>query len=493
MRFTLSRLSSSTGPGARRRRALFHPAAARFRCQGSRLDDYVARVTARVVGGLVLLLIASAPQSFAQAAFGGEVRMSHSLLHREELVDTDEDGELEPGWEYGLSALIRPLLSFGGELYSFTGSVDLSYDLESDRLTADLPVLQLDLYPTPWSLIRVGRFRHLPGTAEFFSPTNYFIRTDFEALLTGDQESYQLPTELLQGTAFFGDFFFRATVSPVRPEMVLPAVNSVWFPEKDLAAVPEEINLGPLLGVYTFRRVYYAEPPVAIPNIDDVSTSFELGGNVAGVDFNYSFYDGWSHESLLQYEIALRSGFVYDVILTPTYQRVQRVGASGAAALGSVRAWADVSLTLGTLLSTERLAGTAPIVVELQEVDLAERVFGVSVELPGLNSYLVAEYKGSSLPGHEEEEVVLPYLYRAAGGRIGFYLSNYTFSPSLTTLVSLPKGSDPSSVFFLDFRYAPTQSLELALSRPIFYGKPTTDFGQYEDIKRLLFSVQARF
>jgi hypothetical protein len=275
--------------------------------------------------------------------------------------------------------------------------------------------------------------------------------------------------------------------------MVLPAVDSVWFPEKDLAAVPDPIILPGFFGSTTYHRgeVRYQEESASPPVLSDYSLALATGGSVAGVDFSLLYFDGWQSEPLVTYELFFVTD--YDIIIRPEYRMARSLGLNAASSFGPIRLWTDAAFTFNKSFASTRIAEPPPVETELERHNALEATAGVSFEAVDLNSIAVLEYSRLFVFGANEDTVVLPYLHQALAGTVLTYLFDYRVTPSVTTIVSLPIGEAASAVVYAEISYAPSPQLELVVRSPFFLGASDSELGQYADNHTLSMSVNLRF
>lgn len=444
----------------------------------------------RLVFTILMLLMGIIPACSAasQPVLGGEVEMTHSLFYLED-IHPDDESDVRPGWEYDVSAVVRPVLAVGGEVFSFRGAVDVSYELSSSRVVPALPTLQLDVYPSPNTLVRAGRFLYAPGTAEFFSPSNRFLRSDFQALLEGDLESYQVPAELIQGTAFVGDFFIRATVSPTRGGIALPDVDSPWFPRRD---IPESIPwvLPPF--EKTLRDVFVVETDEPSPRLEDTSVEVAAGGTILGADILHTVFDGWASEAPLHYELTFAPGEVYDVYVSAAMKRIQAVGWSVVAPFGPVRAWIDSAFVAGRPYQSQYLTADT-FQTQVLQIDTWRFTGGASVELVSLNTILLCEATTSLLTQEKPPGLVLPPLSRAVAASSQVHLFDYRLVLGLTAIVDVTPDEPVGAVVATSIEFSPSPALSLALSAPRFVGAGDSFLGQYLRLRTPQLSATVRF
>ncbi len=252
---------------------------------------------------------------------------------------------------------LSPEIRANSQRFSFSSALSLSTRLEQVAPETELRTIDLQLYPAEWASIRVGRFRHLPGSASFLSPTNYLLTTDYEALLTGEHSSALLPRDMLQGTLFLRRYFVTATLAPGMAPYPLPDPASPWFPTSD---VPQTLSLRYPVGEVMELETISLEESDRGSSVSDISGSVEVGGSFRWLDISTFYFHGQNNAPVFQAELNFPQGLFesYEVIVRPRSTYLDAIGVAGTAVFDRVRLVFDGSYSFNEVFNTDRLSET---------------------------------------------------------------------------------------------------------------------------------------
>ena len=373
---------------------------------------------------------------------------------------------------------LSPNLSVWGDAFEFTLIGSIAVDGLSGAVTPSLQEFQLELYPSDFMSLRLGVFSYLPGTSEFVSNTNFFARTDYEALLTGAVAESLVPTTIIQAGVFWNDFYLLLTANPLRPEMVLPETDSPWFPMRD---VPESVTLQLFADDQTILldNLYYAEEEPSPYDLTHISISPELGTTIFGIDASVLYYYGSDNTSLIAANFipyGLYDSDPYDIELTPIQRNVHAVGMNLATDISAVRIWWDSAYTFNKSFLTNRVSFSnrnTPVV----QLPYLEYSVGASYEFSFMSLTLFGELKYNHV--FSEGQIFVPQMLQSlAVAAVNVSVFDYILSAYVSGIFSLVDGG-VASVARITF--APVDELSVELLAPVFFGEADSELGQYRD------------
>ncbi|MFW5786024.1 MAG: hypothetical protein ACOCYC_02160 [bacterium] len=425
--------------------------------------DAVVRGAALLVVLVTTPLMDAAGQDWRLRS-AAEVSVS-TLLDTSKLLRSSLDGGLR----------FAPEVTAETDRFSFTGRVSIAGDVEETVPRIRLEALDLSIFPTTWSTIRVGRFRYLPGTASFISPTNYFLTTDYEALLTWSAAAALQPRDLLQGTVFVDRYFATATVAPGVTKYPLPEPSSPWFPTGD---VPQQLSLRIPPGARMELDQIHVEDLVVPTSVSDVSTSIEVGASFRWFDLSLFYFHGQNNTPVLQSELDFPQGLFenYEVRIHPQVTFVDAFGLAATGVCDRVRMFLDLSYSLNEVFNTERLT-VDNFTTELAETPWIEGTVGASYRFSMPELLLSVEYHRGYAFG-EVERIVTPVLSSALAVDARLQLLDRTLRIQVTGLLSF---QDYSWALVPAVTYAPTAAMDISLRAPQFFGEETGELGQFSD------------
>jgi hypothetical protein len=253
--------------------------------------------------------------------------------------------------------------------------------------------------------------------------------------------------------------------------MIVPATDSPWFYGKD---IPQSI-FHPIFGTEIFLgRLYYAEEATPSYDFSQVSFSPELGGTLWGVDFSILYYYGFDNDLLLEAEFENHDTDPYDIKLTPLYRKIHALGLNLATNISALRMWGDAAFTfnkpfLANIVSWSK--PTTPVV----DSSLVEYTLGCSYEFPFLDLKAFAEFRNSHLI-NPSEYIVEPALRSVVATALSIAFFQGRLSAYALFAYSI---AEPSGTAVLRISFTPFTELTVRLLAPVFFGPPTTEFGQY--------------
>lgn len=429
--------------------------------------------------GMMLGAVSPPFHAFGQATFGATSKISMPIL-----LDTESPLDSTLDWQ----ATIQPQVSVEANYFSFHGTAQLTTD--KAQVTPQLAIkrLELELDPTSFLSLRIGRFAYLPGTATFLSQTDFFERVDEEALLTGDFADALVSSDLLQADLFAGSAYLKLTASPVAQPILLPEPTSPWFPKKGIPTslsftfpVSQTLTLGTLL----------LSPTSAIPlSLSNLSLSAELGTSTPIADGALLFYHGIDYSPLLTAAIKFPTGLFgsYDVNLTPVYPTINAFGLNLSTSFWRMRGWLDSAFTLEKTFMTDQLSPKTFSTTTATSPYLSYTV-GASVQTDTPQATFSIEYAGGHIFDHIGG-LVQSLFSSALVGSARLSLHQNKLTADATIVVD---ANDWSTAELYTLTLAPSEQLSVAMTFPVFTGPSATDFGQFRRNHQLTTTVTWRY
>ena len=436
----------------------------------------------KFLGILFILLTAAGNIARADVAVGGQCSFRYNLL-----IDPQDPLKSTPA----LISRFDPIFELWSDFFVFSCSGSLSYAGSNNTLDVFLKDSKVSFYPIDPMSISLGRFHYLPGTAEFFSHTNYFARSDYEIMLSQGGGLIQLPCDLAQIGFYFFDFYLLITVSPFWQPMILPEITSPWFPRNGL---PKSITVSlPFERIINIGKLLYIESQTPDYDLSQVSMAVEVGGTILGVDFGLLYYQGWDNTPLLTAAFDL-SNFLtsetFDILLTPYYRKIKAIGLILETNIGALRLWSDASFTIDKSFLTNELSATLLNTV-VSKVPFLEYTLGMSYDFPFLGLIALAEFRNSHIIEDSVTSTLIePFLHFVGVGTLLMRVLDYRLQPSFSVLFSF---EDYSVSLISRCSYTPSDEFSLSVLLPLFFGELDSELGQYQENYTLTLIVDWRF
>jgi hypothetical protein len=438
----------------------------------------------RLLGyALATLLLASAPRPQAEVVIGGVGGLSwDTLIDPGAFLDSASENRL----------YFYPLLYAGSDNFEFSFEGAISYTSRETQPAFAVRQLSLSTFPFEFLTVRLGRFDYLPGSAEFFSCSNFFNPMDLEALIYQRDLDFLQPADLLQLTVLFWEAYLRISASTFVPQRPFPEPESPWFPMKDIPGTllvplpsPHEMTLG------TVSVKAEAEIPA---NLSSISLCAEGGLSLYGIDLALLYYQGWDVDLITTSEILFPTGFFgsFDVEITPITRYIRAVALDLATSISALRLWLDSSFTFQKSFNTSRLSSDA-LSTLLAQQHYWEYTVGASYELSRLKTTLLAEFKGDLVvpSGSGSEDALVKNLLSCAF--VGSARSAFFDSRMIASVLVLVSTADGSTAMQLALSYEPSSELRFVLYSPLFFGGLETELGQFSGNHLVSAAVQWRF
>jgi len=332
------------------------------------------------------------------------------------------------------------------------------------------------------------------AAAELFPQTAFLGPSDpLSRLESGGGTERRSPEASAELRASASWWRLTLACAPFRPELVLPDLDSPWFPR---SAVPSSFSIGSTLP-YRRSSLAYAEGAEEGGSFEpEPSYIAKAGASLGPFELDLAFFRGRERQAVLSGAMELESLDTYSVTLEPHRALVSVLAFSATAVSGPWRLWTEDSFTWGASLATGSVDSESWPLKEGWYFDLDSGEGDFSTDVPPVvqrdrvactlgASYapeLAALSLGAFVEGtwswflDEPEGCEAPALSRAAAG--GATLGGLAGGLSLTLsgLVSLADGSAalrPSASLAL----GGDRSVELAA--PIFLGSEGTELGDY--------------
>lgn len=189
---------------------------------------------------------------------------------------------------------------------------------------------------------KLGKVSYNWGVADAFRIVNFFDKTDSSEIFFKEEDERYTGVYSLQLRYLLQGYFFEVVVSPDLLLPRLPKKNGFW----DFQLKNKEVFVSmPAPG----RMVSL---PVEVQNIQNYflsyknfSAGFRFGGSAKGVDFAFSYFNGYNNSMVLLPRIDLLKQKEQKVILEVLYERINKIGFDLAAAYKRFSARFETVLT----------------------------------------------------------------------------------------------------------------------------------------------------
>jgi len=418
--------------------------------------------------------------SYSEVVFGGEGSFSVPIMVNPQMFLKSE---------LTFNSVFLPGLAVYSDSYELYGTGEISYLSNNNQLFYTVSELYINFYPTDELFVKIGRFPYFPGTAEFFSNTNFFGSTNMEKLLSGNFSSASVYSDMIQSGLFIGNNYFILTLEPFFHYPKIPDPGTPWFPMKD---IPESIHISfPSDQDLLLENLTVDEVP-ASTMLADSSISLEAGTTMGMFDISLLYFHGLDKSLIFQGEMNFPNGLFesYDINLSRIKNTVNLFGINSAFSVGSFRFWTDISFLNNKVFTTDKLASDS-FSIALTEAPVLSATTGFSYEYYS-NNYellLLSEYYHQFVFSNDSSLTVPPFT------NILSVMANLSF-PQIKTSANILvfySAVDNSLFFNPMLRLAVSDELDFSISAPVFFGSKNTDFGQFSDNHLVTGSVVWRF
>jgi len=368
------------------------------------------------------------------------------------------------------------------------GKLSLEWDRSGVTPSVGIQDLYVELSPTGFLTLRLGRFVYAPGSAGVLSPTHWFVTPDLLALVRNDTESLVRGGDLVQGIVTLGDWSLTLSASPFAPAWSIPDPSSPWFPRKDF---PRSITIFfPTTQVLSLTGITVQEAPAAQLSLQDMSVGAELGVSLPLVDLSLLAYHGWDNTPLFQPSFEFPSGFFgdYDIVLTPVARKIDSVGAEATLTWGSLSAWADGAYTFSKTFLSRKLSSST-FASDLVTSPCLEYAAGAGYDFSVPRLSLQAGYRGLWVT-QPTADTLLPFMGSYLSGTCALRLWDDRLSVAIQGLVST---ADWSAAIIGLLSVAPSNELSFDVTLPFFLGASDTELGQFSANYLVSIGVTVRY
>lgn len=351
---------------------------------------------------------------------------------------------------------------------------------------------KVEFYPRDFMTVSFGKYVYHLGQSEFFNPLYTFYQPDAAALFTGDIESLHHPELLTQLSLYTHNFSLNVTFSPFLPAYRPFPADSAWFPKINIKDIPDDFsNIGEL----TLGKIEYCNIESSKSSIgDEYSIQLEVSGVLPYLDWTLFWYSGWNRTFPLYQNIEIKKpigDLIYDINLSPVYEKIDSFGISLSTVLSRTRFYFDALLTPESTFSTSSYSITGLKTKILTESAKNIRyTAGVSVDIYEFNMFIQAEHASTHIFEAEEKRIISPPFSHTLSGMI--YISNNSRSIALNT-ISILSLHDFSLLLYPSVSLELSQEFSAGISTPFFFGRTTSEFGQYQNNRAVSITCTIRF
>lgn len=426
-----------------------------------------------------ILLLGPPARLSAQPVFGATSSISAPIM-----IDPQSVNQSSIDWQ----ATFRPTIAVEGSEFSFHAEGELSYDSVQSAPSLSIDRFELSLFPLSFLSLHIGRFQYLPGRASLLSQTDFFSRIDLVDLLSGDFADAVVPSDLLQVDLYASNLYLKLTAQPIPQAILLPSPTSPWFPMQGL---PQSLTFTfPSPRTLTLGSVILEPTPIVPFSLSNISVSAEAGGSFSLLDAALIYYHGRDYSPTAMGTIIFPNGLygTYNIEITPVYPIIDSIGLDLSTTFWRMRVWLDSAFTFQKTFLTSRLAASTFSNLTATS-PFAGATVGASIQTDHPNATFSLGYSG----GYRFQAitaVIEPLLSSDIIARAQAAFFRDRFHVNVTTLVDV---RDWSIAELSSLSFDPSESLDVSITLPLFFGAESTDFGQYSRNFQLTSSVTWRF
>ena len=444
-----------------------------------------------IISSLIVFVVSTSPL-YSETIVGGSVSSEYYLE------------STETSFSQSISVSGDLLVSSYSDMITFSANVHVNEQMlvddsgfEHAHITPELLLeslslssFSLEFYPLNQLTISIGKFPSRYGQSEIINPLLVFSQIDYAALLKGDLEDSQLFPFLLKTSLYSESLSLDLLIAPYIPEYSSFPVNSPWFPMKDF---PEQLDMGGA-GLKDLDGISYQDEVFIDGKENPFSLQLGLSGVSGSSDYSLFGFYGWNSDYPLTTILSFDTD-TYSVALKPNYQKVFSLGAAFSSSYDRVRLFSDVLYTPHKLFSSNWFTFHSPYsVVTLQQkliaADSIAYTLGGSIDIPEWYSFIQIEYYDLYIMDQEAKNIPEQRFSQLFSTIVRFTEPKGVVSANLLSLYSV---ADASSALFIALQAEFSQEFVCEVTVPFFFGKPSSDFGQYKDHCVLTFSCKLNF
>lgn len=357
--------------------------------------------------------------------------------------------------------------------------------------------------------VRAGWFLDETRAAELFPQTTSFGPADPLSRFETGGASTERDEEPMIRVGYAGDWWrLSAQVAPFEPELVVPRIDSPWFPA---SLVPSSFKIAG--STYTLQNLAYDKSSISLGSTTtstltpDPAWSASAGASLGPVDIDAYYFDGLERTPVLYGRADLAgSGYSFNVDLVPVRSHIRKIAASATWVADAIRLWGESSWVRGSTFatgsvdwpflnagsyilpgSTLSITQTPPII----RVDRLGTTCGASYN-PDTGFVIITFFLEATYNWYYGTPVwsKAPLLSRAAGG--GFMIADQTgrLEANLGGLLSL---TDWSFALRPSLRIGFGGDRDLEIGFPLFGGPVDSEFGQFSTLRYVTVALNQRF
>jgi len=435
-------------------------------------------------------------------------------------LDLDAGGTLEAGYALGYGSLggedhatlsAKPLAAVAGGAWEARLAACLAGTTDPAKATIELEEARVRLWLGDYLTLAAGCGQEEGTAAEVFPQTAFLGPEDpLSRLESGGGASGRM-SEATASIKLAGPWW-RASFeyAPFEPELVLPSLDSPWFPS---SLVPERVAIGSSTTFLRSKLAYFDGTGPKDPFVLDPSYIAKTGASIGPMEIDLEYFQGLERQAILTGIISTvnypYNGF--DALLVPHRAQVRSLALAGTVVAGAWRFWTEDAYTWEASLATGSAAwdfSGAGVVFFYPSIALADDP--ITATPPLVHRDRVACTLGSSFNPELGNGLSLfafaeatwswyldapagsptPSLSRAAAGsvslsgvlgRLGFGLSGLLsladWSAAIRPSASLDLGGDKA----------------LGLAFPLFLGGADSELGCYSGKRFALLSFTQKF
>jgi len=353
--------------------------------------------------------------------------------------------------------------------------------------------------------ISAGWMKDEARAAELFPQTVFYGPADPLSRFETGGGTTDRETEPLIMASISGDWWrASATLAPWAPSLVLPNLDSPWFPPtlvpSSIVIAGQTYNLGDL----SYDSTTDASPTWTV----DPSWSLSAGLSLGSLDLDAWYFDGLERDATIYGNAILGTGVGYSfaVSLVPERSHVRKVAAAATWVADSFRVWGESSWTWGASFATGSvgstflnpgsyfqpgssllLTQTAPVV----PVDKMGATFGASFS-PDLGTLVLTAFLEGTANWYFGAPTwsKSPFLSKAIGGALSIADQAGRLEADLGGIFSI---DDLSYALRPALRLGFGGDRDLEFAYPLFEGNAGSEFGQFASMRYITATFTQRF
>lgn len=183
---------------------------------------------------------------------------------------------------------------------------------------------------------KLGKVDYDWGTADIFRTTNFMSKLDSSEFLAKEDDERYTGVYSMQLKYLFGDYSVELVATPDFLVPVTPKQDGFW----GMQFANQDVQLGSLPTIYSWAVETSIPSRFSQFSYKNFSAAFRIGGSAKGVDFHFSYFNGFHNSLVLVPKVNITKAPTapyYNnaegtIVLEPLYERINKIGFDMAAA-----------------------------------------------------------------------------------------------------------------------------------------------------------------